>query len=295
MRMVHGGALLSQKEMIKGLGAGQADFGAVSAVMVPEWPIANTLGSVFDIVDWGGIGEYGTGMINREMFRRVPRYRDEAMRENAKALFTYASDGYGIVLKSPITTLAGFKGKKIRTAGVFIPVIVQAFGGTPMTVGSGEVYIALQTGVLDGAVSTCDFLRSQKWYEPAKNLYLWTPPGGKVPTPAQGPNYTAMNLDSYKKLPDDLKKIVDEEADKIWRIGSERVSKLREEAEAEMVSKGVMVSRPSKEEYQKMVALVPPWDPWAVAQLNKLGENGEEIVKIFRQTIKDYVDGKLSW
>ncbi|MCS6878924.1 MAG: TRAP transporter substrate-binding protein DctP [Geminicoccaceae bacterium] len=64
-------------------------------------------------------------------------------------------------------------GKKIRTMASPVQIaMVEAFGGTGVPVAWGELYNALQTGVVDGAENNPPSIRSMKFYEVTKVLVL---------------------------------------------------------------------------------------------------------------------------
>jgi TRAP-type C4-dicarboxylate transport system substrate-binding protein len=56
---------------------------------------------------------------------------------------------YNVYLKKPIKSLADFKGKKIRVAPVYIPV-VEGIGAAAVSIPYTETYTALEKGVVDG-------------------------------------------------------------------------------------------------------------------------------------------------
>ncbi|MFZ7110880.1 MAG: TRAP transporter substrate-binding protein [Desulfatiglandales bacterium] len=67
--------------------------------------------------------------------------------------------------KEPLKSMADLKGMKIRGHGGYVPFIVKALGATPVTTPSTEVYIALERGIIDGAVRNLPALNSFKEYE----------------------------------------------------------------------------------------------------------------------------------
>jgi TRAP-type transport system periplasmic protein len=73
-----------------------------------------------------------------------------------------------VFLKKPIRNIEDFKGLNIRAAGGFAPFVVRALGATPTTTPTTEVYMALERGVIDGAVRNLPALNSFKEYEFAK-------------------------------------------------------------------------------------------------------------------------------
>ena len=84
-----------------------------------------------------------------------------------------------------------FKGLKIRTTPTVAPMI-QTMGGASVNLPSGEVYTALQKGVIDGATIITFGAIDYKWYEVTK--YMTRPTFGYIST------IMLMNLDKYNAL-----------------------------------------------------------------------------------------------
>ncbi|MBL6945006.1 MAG: DctP family TRAP transporter solute-binding subunit [Rhodospirillales bacterium] len=75
--------------------------------------------------------------------------------------------------QNDLSTPAGLKGKKIRTMASPVQIaMVGAMGGTGVPVAWGELYNALQTGVVDGAENNPPSIRSMKFYEVTKYYVL---------------------------------------------------------------------------------------------------------------------------
>ncbi len=75
--------------------------------------------------------------------------------------------------KNPITCIDDIKGMKIRCQQLDIDTdMVKALGASPTPIAAGEVYSALQTGVVDGADQPISGIYSQKYYEVCKNVTL---------------------------------------------------------------------------------------------------------------------------
>jgi tripartite ATP-independent transporter DctP family solute receptor len=81
--------------------------------------------------------------------------------------------GRNVLSKAPIATPADFHGKKIRVLPS--PTFVQTFkllGADPVPMSFNEVYVSLQTGVIDGLEHDPPTMLQYKFYEVAKNLTL---------------------------------------------------------------------------------------------------------------------------
>ncbi|MCL6608326.1 MAG: DctP family TRAP transporter solute-binding subunit [Geminicoccaceae bacterium] len=75
--------------------------------------------------------------------------------------------------KEEISDPTKLAGKKIRTMASPVQIaMMEAFGGTGVPVAWGELYNALQTGVVDGAENNPPSVRSMKFYEVTKVLVL---------------------------------------------------------------------------------------------------------------------------
>lgn len=103
-----------------------------------------------------------------------------------------SSEVFQVMLKDPIEKIDNpLKGKKIRANALYRP-IVEPLGGSMVNLNGGEIYAALQRGVVDGAAWPVLGAVNFKWYEVAK--YMMRPRFGGSP-------YTVtMNMDRFNKL-----------------------------------------------------------------------------------------------
>lgn len=120
----------------------------------------------------------------------------------------------GFRTNKPVRTLADFKGLKLRTGVLQTIWVLEQLGANPVRVPGGEVYMALKLGTIDGAeygVPSCDW--NMKLQEITK---YWVTPAGwhQVGTVSD----LMIHMDSWNKLPDDLKAIVEAaaKANMVW-------------------------------------------------------------------------------
>lgn len=101
----------------------------------------------------------------------------------------------------PIRTPEDMRGLKIRTREDPAEMkIVEALGGNPTPIAWGELYTALQQGVVDGEENPTSMIQVAKIYEVQKYLTL----DGHV----FGVNPLVISEKFYQSLPEDLQKIV---------------------------------------------------------------------------------------
>lgn len=91
-----------------------------------------------------------------------------------KVLGYFVAGARNFFTKKPCTTLADFKGLKIRVqqSQIYMDTIT-AFGGSPTPTSTAELYSALQTGVVDGAENPVKGYYNNKYYEVSK-YYTWS-------------------------------------------------------------------------------------------------------------------------
>lgn len=139
---------------------------------------------------------------------------------NVKLLGIWPLGAQVFYCKSPINSLADLKGKKVRTGNRTLAEFVQAFGATGVTLAFGEVPQALQTGVVDCAITGTLSGYSAKWYEVSNYLYV-LPVGWSHVT--HGVSYSTWN-----KLDPAVRYFLQAEIrgleDRIWRSSAEEIS-----------------------------------------------------------------------
>ncbi|MGH8843428.1 MAG: TRAP transporter substrate-binding protein [Advenella sp.] len=98
---------------------------------------------------------------------------DKRMRERhgIKLLATASYTAQVFFCREPVKQLSDLKGKKVRTRGRNMADYVSALGANPVTLPFAEVVTALQTGVIDCAVTGIGSGNAAKWFEVANNLY----------------------------------------------------------------------------------------------------------------------------
>ena len=93
----------------------------------------------------------------------------------------------------PIVVPADLKGLKLRTPGSKTRILsFKSFGAIPISMNIGELYLAMQQGVIDGQENPLGNIRAHSWYEVQKYISL----SNHVYTPVT----LSMNLNRWKSL-----------------------------------------------------------------------------------------------
>lgn len=107
--------------------------------------------------------------ISMRSFKELPVFKEELDKQNIHFLFHQPLGVYYLTGKDPnCDTMAGLKGKKIRSFGGDVPKMHGAVGAVPVSVGVTQVYEALQRGSLDYSFLNAGNILSNRLYEPGK-------------------------------------------------------------------------------------------------------------------------------
>jgi len=145
------------------------------------------------------------------------------------------NDALVIMTSFPINKLADLQGKKIRTVAKW-NALINTLEAAPVSMGLGDVYMALQTKAIDGVVMAISGLEDWKWKEVLTNVIM--------PPLQYGAACTMITSKKvFDQLSPDLQKIIDDTAreinEKHWIPYAESVAqKVRESAAKAGVSIG---------------------------------------------------------
>jgi TRAP-type C4-dicarboxylate transport system substrate-binding protein len=140
--------------------------------------------------------------------------------------------GYQIILRKPLTPAGNLQGHKIRGNATYANVI-KMLGGTVVTLPPGEVYTALDKGVIDGFAWTNYGVADMRLYEPAK--FVLRPAFGF------GTYAILANLAAWNKLPPADQKVMLDEAAKIEAHWLKESARLMDAEEKTLIGKGMTV------------------------------------------------------
>jgi TRAP-type transport system periplasmic protein len=190
------GQLGDEAAIADGVGNGSIDIG-LGGVVDPIDPKLNVITLPFLFKDLDAVHAFLDGPVGKEVFSTGA--------DNGFHMLGALDSGFRqfALTKGAVNTPADMKGVKIRVPGN--PVLLatmNALGALPQSIPFGEVYTALQSGVVDGTEPEMRDFADQKWYETTKYMslsnYVWTP------------NCWFMNNDRYEGLSDKDKAAVDE-------------------------------------------------------------------------------------
>ena len=152
------------------------------------------------------------------------QFRDETAGIISMPLFIRTAEVF-LHSRKPVRTLADLKGLKLRSAGAWLDM-AREMGAAPVTTAGGEIYPALERGVIDATEwGTLWENLSPGFYKVAKYLII---PGVHQPT---APFELCINKAAWGKLPERDRKLIEQAAKlttfESWtRIGQEDAKSL---------------------------------------------------------------------
>lgn len=184
-----------------------------------------------------------------------------------------------VTADEPIHTPADFNNKKIRVmTNPLLSETYRAFGATPTPLPWGEVYGALQTGILDGQENPIFWIESGGLYEVSPNLTFT----------GHGWFTTAVmaNQDFYNDLSDNDKQLVQDASEAAYSHTMEHIQGLAERSleKIQQASDEVTVTRLTDKEIEAFKERAPQVEE---KFLEMTGENGKKLLKQFKQDLKN--------
>ena len=108
--------------------------------------------------------------------------RELYAKQNLHLVGAHTSSSYGLMVNFPVERLDDFKGKKLRTFGLY-SILAKKMGAAPVSIPAAEQYIALERGTIDGTIYPYYTLETINLKEVVTHVVL--PP----PSPTPGLNF----------------------------------------------------------------------------------------------------------
>jgi len=212
--------------------------------------------------------EHGSKIITK-LYEEFPEFQEE--HGDTVPLWLFTADPAQIVSKNHrIENPEDMKGLRVRSPSPLANEILEQLGAVPVSMPMGDVYEALERGVIDAAVIPLEALYAYNLHEVAKYVTL----GNFSSTPF----FSVMNKDTYNSLQKSDRKYLDSlkgmeyaiKSGQTWDASGKKGFQLAKENKAEFIElKGELL-----ENWQK--ALEPVAQRW-INEMEQQGYPGQEI------------------
>jgi TRAP-type C4-dicarboxylate transport system substrate-binding protein len=270
--MYAGGALGKGPEHFDIVKKGLSDMGYFTATWTPgRFPLTDVL----SLAAWVDGKDLATS-IGNEVHRKILAKEFE----DVKVLELNGCIQAFVWTTKPVRSLEDLKGKKIRSPGGMQTAYIKALGAEPVFMPLGDVYMAMDTGTIDGLVTCPPLVLAFKLYEVAK--YGVKATFGCV---SEG---VVMNKKTWEKTPPDLQKIIMDVVGNPFATTHGLDKKTYAQMMDELKAKGVTIyDLPPEEEAKWFKEFQQATRNW-IAEMEKQGLPGAEAVRIFCETAEGH-------
>jgi len=267
-----GGALGKGPEHYDIVAKGLSDMGYYTATWTPgRFPLSDVL-SLATWVDGKDLAvDIGNQMYKEALSKEFPGVKMIELNGCIQAF---------LWTRKPVKSLADCKGLKIRAPGGHQTNYIKSLGAEPVFMPLGDVYLALETGTIDGLVTCPPLVLAFKLHEVAKY--------GVIATFGCVTEGVIMNQKSWDKTPDDLKPIIMEVCGNPFRTTGGLNRDVYKVMMSEIEGKGVTLYNLPAEEQQKWFkgfqGVTKKW----VADLEAKGLPAKETVMKYKKATESF-------
>jgi TRAP-type transport system periplasmic protein len=193
------GSLVAPRDIPAAVAGGAVDIGHVASTYDPaRTRLWMTLDLPFNVRD-----HYCAMEAGRRVSLENEHLAAELRRNNMVPVVGYNSGFQQFISKDAIKTFADLKGRRLRSYGGARVPFLERLGVTPVFMPFGEIYEAVDRGVLDGSADIAIYLYSAfKLHEVAKHM-LVTDSGAAIAAPL-----AVFNRARWERLPKNLQDLI---------------------------------------------------------------------------------------
>ncbi len=191
---------------------------------------------------------------------------------NMKVLNIAVGGPYQIYAKDfEVRTPADLEGKKIAVSGTTASKALELLGGSPTTMSSGELYLALQRGTIDGTTRPLLTGLGRKLYEVLDHL--------TITNMAYFTSFLVINQETWDELPADVQEAIQAAADARSADQLGRLQTFLDEAIAQFEEKGVSVHQATDGELEAFKEQMAPVYDWWKGEV----DGAEQLIEFARE------------
>ncbi len=237
LKVMGSSQLGGERDYVEGMQLGNIEMAQVSSAAVNGFlNDFSILSFPYFFKDYEEMEKVFSGPMGQELFQELDGIGIKGL--------TWFSNGFRSVYTKDraVEKPADMKGMKIRVmeSDVMIATLnAMGASGTPMAY--GELYSAIQQGVMDGAENALGNIYADGYYEICKNVSLtehFAPPG-----------VVAISKKAYESLPKDLQDYLTESAVRFGKEERKRDEELQKEMQKKLEDAGVEINQVDKQAF----------------------------------------------
>lgn len=275
-----GKALLGTKAVLKGVSDGVADAGSVIGFFTPKELVIYNIGDlpVENSDEWVGMRAL------YDFIKNNPEAQSEFADAGVVYITNYTTGPIQLICKEPINSIDDLAGRKVRASGPYGKALA-TLGADVQRMGQGDVYQALDSGLIDCNQNYYYSIKAYKQYEVADHVIEldW------------GQNMSfgvIINKAFYDGLSDEDRQVIDQVGSDFIDHFAKVMIEGREQDKQEMIDgidgDSISVTRLPEAERTKLIeAGKEQIDVW-VESANGEGHDGQALLEAYRARIDKY-------
>ncbi len=224
------------------------------------------------------------GAASRAYWQMFETHMKDTEFKDLKILGTWVHGPGNIHSKDPIRKVSDLDGVKVRGASRTVTRMFEKLGATSVGMPLPAVPEALSKGVIDATTIPWEVTAAFKIPELVKNHTEFSNKALYTVT-----FVLAMNKAKYDSLPDDLKKVIDDNSGEEFSVfaGTTQASSDGPAREKAVAANNNIITLTDAEVADWAKAAQPVYDDW-IAEMKEKGIDGEALITEARQLIKKY-------
>ena len=154
---------------------------------------------------------------------------------------------FQLYVNKPVSKLEDFKGMSIRSSPTNIPIL-KKLGTNPVVMPPGDLFTALERGVVDGYVWPEAHIRDWGWETVTKFMVL-------PPTPYDAADVLLVNLDKWNALPKPIQEMLITVAAEAERQCMARAASFKQDEIARLEKMGIQVIKLSEADAKRFLEM----------------------------------------
>ena len=271
----YGGSLYKYGETLEAVEIGLTDMGWVGTLWeLSKLPLQNVTYYVpFASDDFRTVVD-----IVNELHRSVSAMNDAWTAQNVKFLGASALDTYHLMTNFPVRSVDDLRGRKILAPGPSAAWL-EGTGAVAVDGSLTTYYQQIQTGVADGVVTILTGAAPNRLHEVAPYITL-------VGLGSQVTGALAINLDTWNRLPADVRSVLEELGPEYSKGVADEIAKRYEASIERMRSEGATVTELPLAEKQKWLAAMPDIASRWIEATERRGVPAGEVLRAYMAALR---------
>ena len=271
----YGGSLYKYENTLEAIEIGLTDMGWVGTLWeLSKLPLQNvTFYAPFASDDFRLVVD-----IVNEMHRTLPAMTEAWTKQNVKFLGASALDTYHLMATFPVSSVDDLRGRKILAPGPSAAWL-EGTGAVAVDGSLTTYYQQIQTGVADGVITILTGAAPNRLHEVAPHITL-------VGIGSQVTGALAINLDTWNRLPQDVRDVLDELGPEYSRSVADDLAKRYDASIARMRGEGATVTELPLAEKQKWLAAMPDIAGRWIAATERRGQPAGDALRAYMAALR---------